>query len=289
MRASVAVVILNWNNFSDTMECVSSIPKYDEIEVSVVVVDNGSTDNSLELLRSSLSSSIFLLESGVNGGFGHGNNIGIQFALSLNVDFVWLLNNDTLVERDTILNLIKKMLLNNSIGALGSKIFYNDNRDSIQCYGGGPVDRIFLRSSMFQSIVDDSKIEFITGTSVFIRAEILKEMFGFRSEYFMYWEDVDMSIKIRQLGWRLGVAEDSVVYHKESASFKNKNLSSKKTEFFIESCIIFSKYNSPIPYLSMLVSTLPRIIVYKMTGKSDKFSAALIGVMNGIKRINAKH
>ena len=105
---SVAIILVNWNGKKDTLFCLASLSKFkvQSLKLKVVVVDNGSTDNSVEVIRKKFSD-IEVVETGRNLGFTGGNNIGIHRALEWGADYVWLLNNDTVVDNNALAALLE--------------------------------------------------------------------------------------------------------------------------------------------------------------------------------------
>src|SRR5947199_350495 len=113
----VACVVLNWNRWADTIECVNALKECIYPQLSLIIVDNGSTDDSLARIRSA-HPKVLLLESGKNLGFAGGNNIGIRYALAHGADYVWLLNNDTTPAPDAVAALVAKALADQRFGSV---------------------------------------------------------------------------------------------------------------------------------------------------------------------------
>jgi len=233
---SVYAIILNWNGKTDTIQCLSSLNKVRSKyrSLSVVVVDNGSTDGSQREIKKKFFW-VHLIEIGQNRGFAGGNNIGISYAREKGADYIWLLNNDTVVDAD-VLSLVSSFE-DPLVGAVGSKIyfykgceFYKDKYQqkdlgSVLWYAGGIIDwKNMLASHRGVDEVDrgqyDSrmKTDFITGCSFFIRADILEKT-GFLDEaYFMYMEDLDFSLRIQKAGYKTVYDPRSIVWHKNASS-----------------------------------------------------------------------
>jgi len=123
VRPNVFIVVLNWNNFPDTAECLRSLAKVRYPRYQVILVDNGSRDGSAEALEKEFPR-VTLMRNPVNAGFAGGNNIGIKQALTLGADYVLLLNNDTTVSADFLDALIDFGQEHESAGILGPKVFY---------------------------------------------------------------------------------------------------------------------------------------------------------------------
>ncbi len=175
MNPSVAIIILNWNGWADTVECLESVYQINYPNYHVVVVDNHSSDDSIEKINdyalgkleiksnffkydptnkpietiqynrvnweikenSNTNKQLILIKNEINYGFAEGNNIGIKFALNnYNTDYILLLNNDSVVDEDFLRTLVQEGEKNNKIGLLGPKMYYYDNPNVIWCIGG---------------------------------------------------------------------------------------------------------------------------------------------------------
>ncbi len=137
----VSIIVVNWNNAADTIACVRScnLLQYDRYDI--LVVDNGSTDGSIALLRGAFSDSprVTVMDARANLGFAGGNNLAIQRALDGGASFVWLLNNDTEVEARSLGALVDAALRHPECGMIGSKIYLFDPTD-VLWWAGGEVD-----------------------------------------------------------------------------------------------------------------------------------------------------
>jgi GT2 family glycosyltransferase len=274
----VPVVILNWNGWQDTRDCLQSLKNIENISCQVIVVDNASTDDSLERLQA-VSSSVIVLENQVNAGFGAGNNVGIRSALGLGADFIWLLNNDTHVEPDTLQNMLDLALTDSSIGAVGCVLRYMEQPDRIQAWGGGQVNLLLGSSKHHLGPVPSNKLHYLTAASVLVSREALKAVGGFDEGFFMYWEDVDLSFRIRQAGFKLMVAESAVVFHKESAS-SGKNLVRRDESFNFSSARLIRRY-SRFPLISVGLSLAKRVLMRVICGDWARVWAVLKGTREG--------
>jgi GT2 family glycosyltransferase len=182
----VAVVVIDYKAPDMTQRCIRSLPK----GVSVIVIDN----------------------SDKNPGFAAGCNAGIKQALDAGADYVWLLNNDAIVQPNTLERLLAKV--KNGVGAVGS-IMLNPH-GTIQVWGGGRV-------SIGRSVIakSPSRLTWLSACSLLLTRETLERTGGFDEGFFMYWEDVDLSYRIRDAGLDLAVAEDAFVTHLGGATARH--------------------------------------------------------------------
>ncbi len=219
----VYIIILNWNGWRDTLECIQSCIKLTYANFRILVVDNGSTDDSVAAIRQNFPD-IELLETGVNLGFAGGNNRGIKRALEENADFLWLLNNDTVVDRNALSELMALAESNNQIGVVGSKIFFYD-KPKLLWFAGGSITKLTKLAYHFGHHQEDGvlyqtnrDVDFITGCSYLINRSTVQQVGYMREEYFLYGEDTDWCIRIAKAGWRITWASQSRVWHKVSSS-----------------------------------------------------------------------
>ncbi len=137
---AIFIVILNWNGWRDTHACLGSLTGLTYPNSRGVVVDNASADGSEARLRA-LHPALTLLQSGANLGFAGGNNVGLRYALENGAEYVWLLNNDTLVEPDALTALVDKMQREPDLGLCGSTLLYEADRNTVQALGGARYNR----------------------------------------------------------------------------------------------------------------------------------------------------
>lgn len=227
----VFIIMVNWNGWEDTVECLHSLDKLDYSNYSSIVVDNGSTDSSVQEISRRFPD-IMLIESDENRGFAGGNNLGIKQALNEGTDYVWLLNNDTVVDKDALSHLVQRMEEDTDIGICGSKLIYYHQCDTIQALGGGSYNKWLATTDNFgqhqpvdtpcnpQQIEDD--LDFVIGASMLVSRSFLNEVGWLSEDYFLYYEEIDWGIRA-QPHFSLGFAPKSIVYHKEGASTKATN------------------------------------------------------------------
>lgn len=243
---SVCCVVLNWNGWRDTVACLASLQKSNYSHLEVLVVDNGSTDNSVHIIRER-HPWVEILETHANLGFAGGTNHGIRLALDRGVNYVWLLNNDTIIETETLAALVAVAEADPNLGAIGSVLFYEDQPDKVQAWGGGTVSLWtgVIRTNR-KSVIPD-QLDYLTAASILVPSETFRQVGLLDEGYFMYWEDTDFSYRIRADGWKLGIAASARLLHKESASSGRK---SPTMEGYVSTSGVrfLSKY-APLPWI----------------------------------------
>ncbi|WP_407569944.1 glycosyltransferase family 2 protein [Deinococcus altitudinis] len=284
----VVTVLLNWNGEKDTIECIASLKQLDYPDNTILVVDNDSRPESVEAVRLA-HTDVEIIETGHNGGFSFGNNFGIRKAVEHGAEYIWILNNDTTVLPSSLRSMVDTAEEDENVGLVGSPIYYHDEPEKLQAWGGGPLDPITMRSSMFMYPVEDSKLGYLTGTSILFRVTALQQAGYFDDRFFMYWEDADLSLRLLHAKWKIAVAPGGKIYHKESASFANKKQSVIKTRYFIESTVIFISKHSEKPIVSMFLGVFLRMLNYLFKLRFDKIKNGLIGIYSAIKVIRLKN
>lgn len=291
----VYVILVNYNGYNDTIECIKSIKENNEI-VKIIVVDNNSTDNSVAKLKK--IENITLIESKENLGFAKGNNLGIKYAIDNKAKYIMLLNNDTEIKNNTISILKDKLIHDDSLGIVGSRIMYYNNPNLIN-YCGGHIN--WLKAiSVHERYKEEVKEElakffytdFITGCCMMIKKEVFDTVGLLPEEYFMYFEDVDFCVKVSEAGYKLGICTESVVLHKVSAASGGED-SPFSIEWMTRNRLIFmNKYKKKTKgiytVLFFYISRLIKLLSYKVTGKIELFNAITKGINEAQTFLKAK-
>lgn len=296
----LAIILLNYNNVEDTLECVRSIEENYSEKCTIIVVDNMSSDNSKEILIKNEDRYKLILND-VNEGFAHGNNIGIKWAMSQGFEYVMLLNNDTLVAKQSIERMMMAIKKDKKIGIVSPRIMYYPNKENIW-FDGGQIDWfkfIVLHKNMNKNINDITEnkdneefVDFITGCCMLIRREVIDSIGYLPEEYFMYYEDVDYCVRVKDGGFKLVNIKDSIIYHKVSSASGGED-SPFSIKWGTRNRIIFmNKYKqrvSIIKYyggvLFFYTTRIVKLINYKLKGDKQRFNAIIDGIKAGKKFI----
>lgn len=230
MLKKVAVILVNWNGFSITVDCIESLLKLTFTDFDVIVVDNASTDNSSSLLKEKFPQ-IVIIQSPENTGFAGGNNQGIAYAINQSYQYALILNNDTLVAPDLLDLLVAEIEKEPNTAAVQPKIYFNHNKTKI--WNGGsfyqPFTGITYTHTKPYNSQLPSKVDWVTGCAFLVKTKVLKEVGSFAANFFMYYEDVDLSFRIVQAGYTLRYCPSTFVYHIAGASGKEEKQSSGGT------------------------------------------------------------
>ncbi|MCQ2009524.1 glycosyltransferase family 2 protein [Sporolactobacillus sp. STSJ-5] len=227
-KEKVAIIILNWNAYEETYECLCSLEKLKYKKFHVFLVDNASTDYSFDKLKmdgkkGKFKVAIDFIQSGDNLGFAGGNNVAIRKAYNLGHSYFWMINNDTVVDENSLTYLIDEFVHNNKTGIAGSKILYYNS--DIVWFAGGIVNTYLGKTKhigfkMKDSALPNLKCEtgYVTGCSLFFRKEVIDSIGLMQEDYFLYYEETDWNLRAKNSGWKIVYVPQSRVYHKVSTT-----------------------------------------------------------------------
>lgn len=250
---NTTIVLVNWNNSEETIKCLNSIRNMKKQFVHVVVVDNGSTDSSIVYMREYIKTNyseykskkffeykvlegrnndilVSIIISSENFGFAAGCNIGMQYAMELKSHYVWLLNNDTIVERDALENLIIKSIESGDQKIIGSWVKFYSNQNETQVYGGARYNKWWASIHDIKTVEDyGAGIDYIYGASMFIPINIVEKIGLLEEKLFLYGEEIDYCYRAKKYGIKLDIANKSIIYHKHGSSIGSNNNLKKRT------------------------------------------------------------
>ncbi|MGB0513319.1 MAG: glycosyltransferase family 2 protein [Wenzhouxiangellaceae bacterium] len=273
----VAAVVLNHKRADDTIACVESLRGLNTPPGAIELIDNASSDDSVARLRATLPD-LPLTVNPRNLGFGGGQNEVIQRLMDDEFEWIWLLNNDARAAPDTLEGLLKRAR-DKRVGAVGALLRDLEPPRGVQAVGGGHV--IWWRGSSREWRGERNRpLDYITGACMLLRAEALRQIGLFDPRFFMYWEDVDLCLRMRRAGWTLAVAEDAVIFHRQSTSTdsttKDRLINASTTRFF--------RKHAPLGgWPAILIGTAARIARRLATGRPAHARAVLQGVRDGLK------
>lgn len=294
--AKVAIVIVDYKGWRDTINCIASCLALDNVDYRIIVCDNDPTGNSRDKIKQWAASNLpldagsqhpiemplsakpsgvadvdrqsaekgagqeplVLVSSGGNLGFAGANNIGIRWALAQDFTHVWLLNNDTVVQPDTLKKLIDKFATNQELGLCGSVLLEYHEPDVIQALGGAINTRDFkgrhlgyrlnkaeagrLSENDVERLLHANEVYYPVGASMVASRAFLEQIGPMNEEYFLYYEETDWVLRARGK-FQVGVALDSYVFHKHGASAGTKpsGESARSTQYLFRSRVIAAR------------------------------------------------
>src|SRR3990172_8028667 len=219
----VYIVILNWNRLDDTLECIESISTLYYPNFKIIVVDNGSKENSPDIINEKYKD-VILIKNKENLGFAEGNNVGIRYALSKDAKYIWLLNNDTVVDQNALTAMIEIGESIPECGIMGSKIYYYDKPELIWFAGATINWKKAISNHIGQNQKDSPQydilheMERVTGCSMLVKKEVCERIGLMDDSLFLYAEELDWCVRARKAGYKILYVPSSIIYHKVSIS-----------------------------------------------------------------------
>ena len=225
----VLISVLNYNNYKATKECVTSLLKFHFTGSEILIIDNNSPDNSfLDLKRDFPKLKIH--KSKFNGGYASGHKISVDYAIKNGFEFIWILNNDLTVRKNTLQELIIAYKTH-GIGLYGSITLKSEDPDIVN-FGGGITDDISkpLNYNDFEGYsleeynqeTEFRKVQSIEGSSFLIPTKTIKNHGFMREDFFMYGEETDYCFRLNKIGVKSYIVPTSIVIHKGAESLKKK-------------------------------------------------------------------
>ena len=214
----VFTIILNNNRREDTLECLASLKESTYPNSSVIVLDNQSSDGSVEEIRSDFPE-VQIIELKENRGYSGNNNVGIRAAGEQGADWIFVLNEDTVLAPDCLGHLVEAGESDPEIGIVGPMVYHYHASDVIQSAGGilGPYwDSIHLGRDQQDSgqFADVHEVEWISGCGILLRREAIQQVGPIDERYFNYWEEIEWCIRIRRAGWKAVHVPCAKMWHK---------------------------------------------------------------------------
>ncbi len=293
MNLSVAVIIVNYNGYELTRDCLRSFAGAISDRYVLIVVDNASRDNSYQKLSVEFPEAHHV-QSKINLGFTGGNNLGLEAAYALGVQYVFFLNNDTLVS-ENIFDLVTFLETNPDVGMVSPLTFYHDNPKIIS-FGGGHLDRntgriSFWNKGITQREMPEKTVDctFLEGAAIMARTDLVRRAGGFNDDYFLCSEEAELCVKIADMGYRLVVVTSCAVWHKVSQTMGsgseliNYFVYRNRLYFIRNNCLRFGLnellailYNYSASYISLRFKL-------KQYAAAQGLVAGIVDFMRGIK------
>jgi len=229
-RPQIEIIVLNWNNYKDTKECLSSLQILNYPCFEVVLVDNGSPDRSGEKLAKEFPEFIFL-QTGKNLGYAGGNNVGIRYAIEKGADIILVLNNDVVVESADLLTQISMtMKESNKIGIVGPRIYdFVDRQRRVDRYDESIfyrwIDLVGLKLKKrvwkTQNGITLRTVDRVSGSAIAFSRDMLKKVGLFDDRFFLYAEEIDLCFRTVLAGYEIVHIDDDKVcaFHKSKVGY----------------------------------------------------------------------
>ena len=338
MSSKVSIIIINWNGWEDTIECLESVLQINYDNYNIILVDNCSEDNSIEMieryckgelkvnseyfnydslnkpiqiseyfeeeLRSGeknnhgyqLKNSIkvTIIKNKKNHGFSGGNNIGIEYAMeNFDPEYVLLLNNDTVVDKEFLNELILPLENDRVLGLSGPKIYYytHNNQNNIINFAGGKINfltgtarHIGFNETDKQQYNEMEIVDYLEGSCILIRKNVFDEVGLLDDNYFAYWEETDFCMRALKKNYASIFVPKAKIWHKVSSSSKGK----LKTYYITRNRFWFNREHSNKKQYTIFIlyfffiEFIFRLIMYILFDKNDTL-CFLKGIKDGVK------
>ncbi|MBU0491515.1 MAG: glycosyltransferase family 2 protein [Chloroflexi bacterium] len=267
----VVIVVLSWNGREDTRACLCSLETLVYARRIVLVIDNGSDDGSPAMVRAEFPH-VHLIANPANRGYAAGNNQGLRWALDHGADLVWLLNNDVLVEPDSLTELVRALQTDPTVGIVGPVIHRIHQPGWADV--GGRFDfwtgyaRVLLWEPAYEGL-ETLEVDYVWGCSLLVRAEVLHAVGLLDPRWVAYFEDADLSQRARARGWRTVTALRAHVQHHIARSGNKVYL--WQTWMRLRNYVLFyAQYARPIQwpglFLAFALVHIP-LYLYRSAGK----------------------
>lgn len=295
MERRISVISVNYNGYSLTCAMIDSLRRHVTTPLEIVIVDNGSARDEAAPLRKRYPD-VKVLRSERNLGFAGGNNLGFAAATG---DYLLLLNNDTEVTEDTLHYLCETLDGDRSIGAVCPKIRFFAPPQHIQFAGYTPLTRITLRNALIGfGEPDDGRYDtphdtpYAHGAAMMVRRETLEKAGPMPEVYFLYYEELDWSVRIREAGYRIAYDPRATVFHKESATTGRQ--SPLRSYYLTRNRLLFARRNRRgaarrLSVVYQLGVALPKSVLTSLLhGRRDLAAAVLRGARDFLRHKTGK-
>jgi GT2 family glycosyltransferase len=214
----VISVVLNTNHRVDTLECLKSLELNTYANHRILLLDNSSTDGTLEAVRVSFPA-VQIIELTSNLGYAGNNNVGILEAVKLGADWVFVLNEDTILSLDCITALIEVGESDSKIGIVGPMVYHHDEPEVIQS-AGGKMNQYYQGWHLGQDETDHGQfhcpiaVDWISGCGIMVRRAVIEQIGAIDARFFYYVEEFEWCVRAKEASWRIVAVPQAKMWHK---------------------------------------------------------------------------
>lgn len=324
-KPSVYIIVLNWNGWRETIECLKSLQKLTYANRHVVVVDNNSTDSSIEKILNwsamerihyrqynydaakksfpklnhdkvdETDARLILIHSKKNTGYAGGNNIGIRFALDWGAEYMFILNNDTVVDPGLLEPLINIILERKKIGILGPKIYFYDKPEVIQSIGsrmnlwtgrGRHIGFSEIDRGQYETIMNAN---WVSGAAMLISREVFQTTGLLGESFYLCYEENDLCHRARRAGFLIFGVPQAKVWHKAVIG----PIKPWMEYYLTRNRLLFMRKNARIEqfyvfFLFYLLGSTTRLFLYCLKGNYRSANALIKGIFHGLAMLQGK-
>jgi hypothetical protein len=293
MKPKAIIVILNWNGKKDTLECLGSLKKINYPNYQIILVDNGSKDDSVKEIKKNFPN-VKIIQNKQNLGFAEGSNVGIKYALKNKADYVLLLNNDTVVDKRFLSEMMKAAESNEKIGIVCPKVYFYSKPRILQ-YAGlkfnfnkGKSNLIGYNEKDFRQFDKIQEADFCGGTCMLVKKGVFEKIGFFDKTYFAYFEDNNFGFRARKAGYKIIFCNKAKIWHKISASTGGQSNPFKEHYMNRNRIIFMKKYSTKWQFSKFLAylffESLIDSLIFIKKGKFDMLNAKIKGFYEGLSK-----
>lgn len=214
----VITVVLNTNHRDDTLACLASLAQNTYPNNQIIVLDNASSDGSVAAIRAAFPA-VQIIELTKNLGYAGNNNVGIAAAIAQGADWVFVLNEDTILDPNCIQELVRFAESDSQIGIVGPMVYHHSEPTVIQS-AGGKLGRYWKSQHIAQNEFDTGQIscphvvEWISGCAILVRRSVIAQVGVIDERFFYYWEETEWCVRVRAANWQIFHVPAAKLWHK---------------------------------------------------------------------------
>ncbi len=293
MLPNLKIIILNLNLRDDTLYTINSLAEAGVSPKQVILVDNGSTDGSVDAIRNRFGNDLHIIENQQNMGFAEGNNQGARLALELGAEWMLLLNNDTCVAPDFLERIEQAIRDHPDYKILSPAIYYFANPQIIWHMGAKRIPGSLLGENLYQgrtlpdNLPDLLPVDFISGCAMFLHRDIYRQIGLFDPGFFAYWEEVDFCYRARRKGFQIAVIPRAKIWHKVSLT-ANRDYP-RKRYLYTRNMVFYTRKNArgiqwPIMVFYLCARLLSDCVKSIFSHEKDLLKPLITGWIDGWRK-----
>jgi GT2 family glycosyltransferase len=212
------VIVLNNNNLDDTLACLSSLYHNDYQNFHVILLDYGSSDNTIQAVHAAYHK-VQIVPLADNLGYAGNNNVGVRMALKQGAEWIFILNNDTVLDPFCLSRLVEAGDSDVRVGMVGPLVYHFDEPNIIQS-AGGELGKYWRSIHLGMNEVDQGQfktvraVEWLSGCAILVRSTLVEQAGALDADYFLYWEETEWCIRVSRAGWKILHAPNAKLWHK---------------------------------------------------------------------------
>jgi len=262
----VSIIILVWNNYRDTKECLESLEKITYPNYEVIIVDNASKDNSTQRIQKEFPLHTYLYNKD-NLGFTGGNNVGMEYAIKKGTDFVLVLNNDVIVESNFLELLVDIASKNCNVGIVGPAIYLYHEPQKL-CSAGYKINYWKRVTTELNRSPEPIEMDWVYGCCLLIKKEVINKIGYFYEPYFLSYEDTDYCVRAKKAGFKIVCEPTAKIWHKVGTTIKKNPV--YFYYYFYRNKLLFIKRNAPFYVKFLFYFYFSLYLIFRITEKLVK-------------------